>query len=490
MPSLSPWSLAALLGALAPAALMAEPASTPSPVLNAQAQHAHWSGIGRLTMDNGRLCIATLIDSRDNPPTTDSGPAYILTSGHCVDTRNGRIGQDQPTHGSIAFNYFIDTQEQRKTFALKRSLWNSMQGTDLALLELDATLDEVMSQGIMPLRMGSNPAKEKPVVVIGEPSSIGKGLRVASCTEHPADFALEHPWVWRNIRVNDCPGVSAGASGSPVITPDDQQVIAVINSVTSDASAPCATNSPCVNAQGSQDAPPRNIAMPLNRVLGCFKQGVADLALDSCQLLPGFSATVTKRPRFLEKIASDEQGQYTPPGWNLHFTLDTPRYRFKTTTDPLACEEPTGYSGTIAAGEVPIDAPVGPEPGWHFLCLIGVNTPEQAPSFALMANSLTLATELLPAKDVPFPDVTYAYQDNGGVRVTWTRHPPDVVHYRVKQGPAAKIDCDDPKGFGLLRHTHFTFEASKLPLKICTRGEDIIRQQSAVRTDVIASVAR
>ncbi|MFJ9993963.1 trypsin-like serine peptidase [Pseudomonas putida] len=490
MPSIPLWRITTLLGVLIPTTLAAQPASSPTTLLNANGQNAQWSGIGRLTMENKRLCIATLIDSRDSSPTTNSGPAYILTSGHCVDTRNGRIGQDQPAQGSIAFNYFSDTQEQRKVFALKRSLWSSMQGTDLALLELDATLDQVMAQGIVPLRLGNNPSEEKPVMVIGEPSSIGKGLRLASCTETPADFAMEHPWVWRNVRANDCQGISTGASGSPVITPGDRQVIAVVNSVTSDTDEPCATNSPCVNAQGSKDAPQRNIAMPLNRVLGCFKQGVADLALDSCQLLPAFSATVTERPRFLEKIASDEQGQLTLPNWDLHFTLDTPRYRFKTTTDPLACEEPTGYSGTIPAGEMPIDAVIGPEPGWHFLCLVGVDTPEQKPSVALMANSLTLATELLPAKEVPLPDVTYTYQDNGGVRVTWTRHPPDVAFYRAKQGPAAKIDCDNPKGFRLLLHTHFTFEASKLPLKICTQSVDIILQRSAVRTDVIEPVAR
>lgn len=458
---------------------------------NAQGESSQWNGIGRLNRPDHGQCIATLLDSRD-PLMPSSGPAYVVTAGHCVDKRNGVIGHDLPIEGSISFNYFVDTRDQRQTFPLKRRVWSSMQGADLALLELDASLEALMAEGLTPLKLGDSPAPGSQVQVVGEPSKPGLGLRLATCSESDAPFVIEHPWVWRNLRSNDCPGQGPGASGSPVINAS-KQLIGVLNSVAQpgdDYAAPCGLNNPCqlseteITSQGAV-----NYSMPLNRLKGCFAEGIADLTLDSCQLLPGFQLQAQKWPKLVTKIATDAEGNHRVPGWDLSFALDTPRYRYKAVRDPLACEDPQDYSGTIPAAENRIDDPIGPEPGWHFLCLIGVDSPEHRPSPALMANSLSLAVQLLPAVPVPAPDMSIEARPNGNVKITWRTDPPHLSNYRVKRGPPATTDCDDPAGLRLLRHRSYEFKAAQLPLKLCTVSEDLIDQRSAVRTDLLQSAS-
>lgn len=474
-------SIASTALALLSPQLLAQERPLPQVLFNAEQQNARFTGIGRLSTETFGQCIATLVDSRASG-TSNSGPAYVITSGHCVDQRNGHVVHDQPIQGQVTFNYFVDTSKQRQSYALKRIVWSSMQGSDLALLELDARLDEVMAAGAAPLKLAASTTEPRSVQIIGEPSSIGQGLRLSACMQWPSAFVIEQPWVWRNIQLNDCQGLSKGASGSPVIIADELQVVSVVNSLADHTLAHCAPDTSCTLAPGQ---PATAIAIPVDRVLGCFKDGIADLSQEHCHLLPGFALKTTKRAKYLMKVATDDDGSDILPEWDLGFTLDTAHYRFKPTTDPLDCENPVGYSGSLPAAENQISEPIGPEPGWHFLCVVGVEDAEQRPSPALMANSLTLAAELLPAGPVPFPEVAVKHLENGNVDVSWSLQTPEVRLYKVKQGSAAKIDCEDPKGFRLLRHTSFEFAASKLPLKICTQGEDIIGQQSAVRTDLI-----
>ncbi|MGG5287799.1 trypsin-like serine peptidase [Pseudomonas shirazensis] len=488
MPNLQPSLLAlSLLCCSLPA--LAEPAApAPQPLLNAQSQSQQWSGIGRLSLDNRRECIASLIDSRTGAAQSD-GPAYLVTAGHCVDRRNGIIAGEQPITGNIAFNYFVDTPQARKTFTLKQRIWSSMQGTDLALLELDVTLAEVMASGVTPLPFAPPGPAPSAVQAIFATSAADAGLRSAECRAQATAVAIEYPWVWRNVQQNDCPGIDEGASGSPVLD-SEQRLVAVINSVVSATSAECGLNTPCLFDSGTPVAGvSSNVAMPVQRIRGCFAEGRADLTLEHCQLLPGFQAEIQRRVKPTLKLASAD-GTLPAPGWDTLFSIDTPRYRYKTVRDPLDCEVPTGYSGTVAAQENHIDEPIGNTPGWYFLCLIGVESPEQLPSPALMANSLSLPVQLLPAASVPAPDVSIEPLANGNVQVTWTPHPPDLVRYWVKRGAVASTDCADPAGYRRARHAVYEFKATQLPLKLCSRGEDINAVQSEVRSDILQSSQR
>jgi hypothetical protein len=345
---------------------------------------------------------------------------------------------------------------------LKRTVWNSLQGADLALLELDSTLEELVTQGITPLKLGPSPAAGSAVQVIGEPIAIGKGLRLSVCTEQLQDTSRVGNWVWRNVRSNDCQGLDDGASGSPVID-SASHLVSVVNSLDGTVVG----------------------AIPVQRVRGCFSAGHADLELEACQLLPGFQLEPQGNGfKTLTKAKTLADGSLEHARWGFEFLIDTPRYRYKTSTDALACEDPVGYSGTIASNETSINDPIGPAPGTHFLCIVGVQSPSQLPSHALMANSLSIAVELLPPGK-PDAQVTTEQLDNGSIRVKWLKTP-DVVFYRVKRGPPETTDCNDLAGYRLLPGYSRDIPASALPLKLCSVAIDLNKQSSELRTDLLS----
>lgn len=449
-----------LAGADDTASTLAEPAT----LYNSNGQSAQWTGVGRLIYQN-KHCIGTLLDSSD-AAADPAAPAYVVTAGHCVGGTNGKVLVDQPITGSISFNYFVDTQDQRHTVLLKRTVWNSLQGADLALLELDAKLEELRALGITPLKPGQSPASGSAVQVVSEPSQIGKGLRLSTCTERFQGTSSVGSWVWRNARRNDCQGVAEGASGSPVVDRSSNRLVSIVNSLHD-------------NEVG---------AIPVHRLHGCFSAGRVDLELEACQLLPGFQLEPQGNSfRKLTKARSLADGSLEPARWGFQFLIDTPRYRYKTSTDALACEDPVGYSGTLPSSETMINDPIGPEPGTHYLCLIGVQAPEQLPSRALMANSLSIKVQLLPPGK-PLAQVMTEHLPDGGARISWLRGP-DVVFYRVKRGTPATTDCNDPSGYRLLRAKTRNIPGSALPLKLCSVAIDVIGQSSEFRTDLVQAAA-
>lgn len=449
-----------LAGANAPASTFAEPVT----LYNNAGQSSQWTGVGRLISQN-RHCIGTLLDSRD-AASDPAAPAYVVTAGHCVGGINGKVLVDQAISGSISFNYFLDTQDQRHTVRLKRTVWNSLQGADLALLELDATLEELLALGITPVKPGISPPSGNAVQIAGEPSSIGKGLRLYTCTERSQGTSSVGSWVWRHAKRNDCQGLDEGASGSPVVDTASNRLVSIANSLHD-------------NEVG---------AIPVQRLYGCFSAGRADLELEDCQLLPGFQLEPQGNSfKTLTKARGVADEPLEPARWGFQFLIDTPRYRYKTSTDALACEDPVGYSGTISSSETLINDPIGPEPGTHYLCLIGIQSPEQLPSRALMANSLSVKVDLLPPGR-PMARVMTEHLPDGGARISWLRDP-DVVFYRVKRGAPATTDCNDQSGYRLLRAQSRDIPGSALPLKLCSVAIDVIGQSSEFRSDLLQATA-
>lgn len=438
--------------------------SGPKVLTNAQGENNHWSGIGRLYPEDGRQCMGSLIDTRDDQGEA-VGPAYVVTAGHCVSLRNGIIVQDQPMTARITFNYFGDTRSEHREFTTRRAVWSSIQGSDLALLELEASLQQVMDLGIVPMKLAEPSSPGSDVLVVAEPSGVGTGLRLSTCTEHDLPYLKEGLWVWRKLKHNDCPGIADGASGSPVIERASNRIVSVVNTLTKDAVG----------------------AIPVRRMLGCFTLGHAELNQPSCELLPGFQLRQTSLDTFSQfrKIALDTEGNSVPPTWSVAFTLDSPRYRYKAVRDPLACEAPEGYSGTFPSSAGLIDDPIAAEAGWHYLCVVGVDSADTLSWPGLMANAVSLPIRLLEAGAVEVPRVTLERQGNGDVKLSWHLQPPQIVRYRVKRGPAATTDCEDPKGYGRQTHQSYVFTADTFPLKVCTIAIDGTKENSVPRTDLL-----
>ncbi len=486
---------ACCIGALLPLSIHAAPADlgeglqslTPSMVLlNADGSRDHWNGIGRIRSQSGSNCTATLIDTRapDGPP---QAPAYVLTSGHCINRQNGLIITDGEIEGSVQFNFFTDSTA--RSYPLKRINWSSMQGVDLAIVELQPSLGSLIDDGIQPLALASEmPEQGQEVLWVGAPLDKDTGhLRMAACVHNPSQEVLEQPWVWRHTVSNQCRDVDTGASGSPLLTRDNGEVYAVVN-LTNQASSGNATEDLSDEIPGF---PPMladsNYGSPVTLLKKCFVVGVLSTDPTICDLFPRFSVdfdTLGRQPAQRARVQLDAEGKSVYPSWDLLFQVDTPLYRYKKVDSALQCENPVGYSHTLVSQDATINDLVDNRIGINWLCIVGVSSADERPSIGLMRNALTLAMELQPAGPTPEPQVKIGKSRFGALSVKWSYDHRLIDHYTVKTGPPDNTDCSDPQGFKV-QFRELTLRAKSLPLKICTYAHDINGQPSVVREDIV-----
>ncbi|MBC3951472.1 trypsin-like serine peptidase [Pseudomonas folii] len=438
---------------------------SPSRVLaNQKGQNDHWRGIGRIESDTGRSCTATLIDTR-SVNNEASAPAYVLTSGHCLYRKNnGVIITDHQVTGTVTFNYFADTVEHQQRYPLKRVNWSSMQGVDLAIVELQASLESLIAAGIEPLQIAEKtPQADTNILIVGAPLAFQNPyLRSAACTHQPSGALIVQPWVWRHTVKNQCKDLKEGSSGSPALTRDNNRVFAVINTVTPSGG---------------------NFGNPISYLRPCFVAGQLSTDPEICPLFPTFSVEPVGHILRYTKVRLAPDGKEIYPDWNVAFSIDKPFYRFKTVREAIECENPNDYSHAIEATNARVIDQIGPQTGTHMLCLLGIESGDERPSPGLMRNALTFATEL-QAAGPPSPAQVQFTQRSGRYIIKWDYDPSLVSRQTFKFGPAQTTACDDPGGYRGAWRTLYV-KPNQLPVKICTYAYDHADQPSAVREDVL-----
>lgn len=442
-------------------------------------RNTHWSGIGNLKIKNGFTCSATLLDTRSAASPSDA-PAYLLTSGHCVEKRNGLMVTDRAVEGSVQFNLFTDTTPL--AFALKRINWSSIQGVDLALVELKAPLREVIAAGIEPMKVaGQPPAAGEDILLLGVPQGFGGDhLRLAACTQQDSGDVLEQPWFWRSTVKNQCRDVRQGSSGSPLLTRASNEVFAVLGTSTQN------------NQTGTLElpqgfpllSPGSNYGNPVTFMQACFVNGVLSQDPAQCALFPTFSVTFKSPPKQYAKPRLDDENRAIYPRWDLSFSLNTAFYRYKVVDRAEACENPHDYSPATLANDARINDAIGPRVGMHMLCMLGVSSAEERPSAGLMRNALTLATELLPAGPTEMPKLNIKTVGKGYVLST-VYDPRVASRHTRKFGPPQSTDCGDPQGYFRALSPYFQAGPPRLPMKVCTQAFDLNGQASPVREDLL-----
>jgi len=218
---------------------------------NAGGLHAHWRAVGRLQMTDPTSqsrCTAALIDSRDRIHGA-SGPAYILTSGHCVSRHSLNFTSDLPVAGHVDFDYFLGNTQNTERYALKKVIRATMRGADLALIELDAPLRSLLEKGIEPLALSAQaPVAGMDLMIVGAPSGHedAPGLRLALCTHVAQEDLVEDVYVFRHFHKHHCAGVASGSSGSPVLDRWSNRIVAVLSTSTNKAKEEnrCQDNAP------------------------------------------------------------------------------------------------------------------------------------------------------------------------------------------------------------------------------------------------------
>lgn len=490
----------------------------PRLLANAQQQHKHWSGVGRIRNELETLCTATLLDTRDEQGK--SGPAYVVTSSHCIHPINGKTLKDLPIKGSVTFNYFDDTLERLKTYPLKTLKWGSTHGVDLALIELDRPLSALISDGIEPLKLAREvPADGSNILALSAPE--WNTLHLSACTQQPSQEVVEQPFVWRVTMKNQCQGITSGAFGAPLLERASNTLFGIVSTTTADrmAEVKCQQDVPCeINSGRATWHAGTNYGSPITFLKHCFVEGVLVANEQSCNLYPATVVTLaTREPqqRYFVK-EPDSQGLDITPRWNLRFKVNTTFYRYKLTRQAIECENPVHYSKPISAKNAWIQDAIDPQTGMHMLCILGVDSTGPVSNSA-MRNALSLAVELAEPGTTYIPDVSIVLDKNILQRyaMIWTTATPFMSRYIYKYGPLSSTDCLQSEGYhalpakqpqtqeqdaaeslyGTLQSDQasnvrykkymqiiFTFDQ---PIRVCTYAFDQANQQSALRTDLL-----
>ncbi|RJX76282.1 serine protease [Pseudomonas sp. LS-2] len=462
---------------------------------NAGGIHAHWRAVGRLQMTDPTSqsrCTAALIDSRDRISGL-SGPAYILTSGHCVSKHSLNFTNDLPVTGHIDFDYFLGNTQNTERYALKKVIRATMRGTDLALIELDSPLQALLEKGIEPLALsGQAPVAGMDLMIVGAPSGHEEapGLRLALCAYQAQEDLVEDVYVFRRFLKHRCAGVAAGSSGSPVLDRQTNRIVAVLSTSTTNAREEnrCQDNAPCEIKNGQPVwSPETQYSSPAIDLKTCFSQGHFNPLDTECVLYPTLHMTLgdTYSPKTYSRITLDEQGNAVAPRWSWPFSLDTALYRYKAARSPSACESPHGYSGVLDATQALIDEQLQADPGMHLLCIVGVGSATQPPEWAVMNKPVIVAMEVVPPGPTRMPELMIERLTEGGYAVRPYRSRPSLWVYTFKSGAPETTQCDDPEGYTPEFGDVKTIDVTQLPLTLCSRVYDMSRQASLPRTDLL-----
>jgi len=455
---------------------------------NSHQQNNHLNGIGQIIKGDRRYCTAFLIDSRD-ADNDANGPAYILTSGHCASIWIGTVA-DTAYQGQIQFNYFQDTLLDAKRYNIQKVNWASLAGTDIAVMELNSSLQAVMADGINPLKAASKaPDRLIQVRVIGAPSS-APGLRLSSCTQEPADTTLiKYLTVHTGYQKQDCKGIEPGSSGSPVMDIATGEVIGVMSGTTYaiTASDLCFWHGLCATP-GRQSVLPDQASQsfPIDYLMPCFSDGHFNIDAPACSLKPDFNFRArTNSDVTLYKAPENEYEER--PDWDVRFSMNTNFFRFKTVRDAHACYLPERYSNPIDISTGLVDAPIGSEAGLYYLCLVGVDSVDYQLSEGKLRN-----TQILPARLVkpggislpePAPEIKHGteellveYRQNTG-RNIWTQ---------IYVGAVGSTDCAGIESRSYTKiGDSFLIPNRALPLTLCSYTMDRDFNTSAVRTEIL-----
>lgn len=431
-------------------------------------------------------CTGTFIDSGGDP----EAPAYLLTNGHCAQEWDANaVNIDQAVDDWQAiFNYFVDTQESQVVVPAKKVAYSTMKGRDVALIELDSTVGELMTQGITPIHLaGAEPEGSWTMNVIGAPVTGVPPeiayLRQESCLSTGRTDLFEFIWHFDEAFRNSCQDIYGGSSGSPVFEANKGQIVALINTTNLGAITPCYLGAPCeVTSAGTLFQPDTSYATPVVGLDACFNAyGTFTLNAEGCPLDDGRQLLVSGTPtQGVQPVITAPDGSQRQASWNATLSGELPYYRYKTgPAGQIDCAMDEGYGPPIALADLDrIDDLLPAEEGSYLLCVLAGEAPIVDATWQLPERA-TIARALIDTTP-PTVEPTFNIMPDGmgGFMVDPIFAIGELVNYRLKSGLAAETDCGDDEGYAFYRRFPITVPADQMPAKVCVIGSDYADNES------------
>lgn len=421
-----------------------------------------WTGIGRLRGENTAFCTASLIDTRNTPLATATTPAYVITSHRCLNTKNygeytyaGGTRHNTSMQGTLFFNNFDNTLGDVKSYEFKRVAWQSDGGLNLAIIELDTTLSELMAKGIQPLKIAQRtPPTGTEILTLGIPEF--SNLHAMHCTQlAPVDVA-SYPWVGAKVLGNQCADLTHGGLGGPVLSKFSNELISLVvaNNHGANPDNKCLANAPCeLRANTAHWRPDTHYTQPVSFLNQCFVEGKLAADTPACDLYKLTSVAVepARQPpaRVFEKgLTEKETG---PDTFDVGVTVDSPLYRYKYTHDAKACRDGSHYSQAMSAKDATINFTLNNQVGLHMLCIVGVESHEDRLTSAQFDAAKIITVERIEIQpQVPSLQIDRYRHYREQYVAHWNHNIPLLDHYKIKFGPYESTDCKTPEGYAEL----------------------------------------
>lgn len=269
-------------------------------LLNSQNSYAY-NGVGLIKIRDFSSCTGFFIQ----PKPSITAPAYVLTNGHCIDLLENLLSPTEivvdralrsygrsPAILTYTPGYFANVKA-RKTYQVRKVLYATMKNNDVALLELAISQKDLMANGVNPLQLADKPAAVGTNIdVVGIPAEAiaftHQYLHRVSCSMGAMVRVKEGGYDWKQALRHRC-SLLGGMSGSPMIAAAGNKVVGIVNTGGGSGgrrSPLCTLDNPCEITKDQQTKPTVsfNYGQLLDRLPGCFNQGVFDLKRPSCRL--------------------------------------------------------------------------------------------------------------------------------------------------------------------------------------------------------------
>ena len=424
-------------------------------------------------------CTGALIDTPGGP----DAPAYLITNGHCAQQWDANaVFIDVPADGwSATFDYFADAAEAQLTVPAVRVAYSTMKGRDVAFVELDTTVGELLAQGITPLPLSSAvPPADFTIRVVGAPVSNVPSdvafLRQETCRAGRRVDLLEFTWHFDDAIASTCRDIFGGSSGSPVFNGDDPGIMGLMNTTTIGGFTPCALGAPCeIAPEGTIFQADTSYATPVYD-LSCFAaDGAFDLSAAGCPLddgrqllISGYATQGTRNP------IPTADGATAPATWQAALAGELPYYRYKIgRAGQVDCAVEEGYGAPIALADATvIDEPLPPEEGSYLLCVVAGESAAVDGTWQPVEWATIARVEVDNTPPRLTPQLSFLRDDQGGLTFQPIFQPPELSHFRVKFGPPEATDCAVDEGYRDFLRVPFRLAADELPARICVIGYD------------------